>query len=52
MSVKDLHQRINFEVLDLIVTQIEQRFCQPGFEGYLKLEQTLLDRRRDSTDDI
>jgi len=51
MSVKDLHRRIYFEVLDLIVTQIEHRFCQPGLEGHLKLEQTLqlLDGRRDST---
>jgi len=29
ISVTDLHRRIYFEVLDLIVTQIEHRFCQP-----------------------
>lgn len=39
---KDHYRRIYFEVIDLIVNAIEQRFSQPSFTAYEKMESLLL----------
>ena len=39
---KDHYRRIYFEAIDLIVNAIEQRFSQPSFTAYEKMESLLL----------
>ena len=39
---KDHYRRIYFEAIDLIVNAIEQRFSQPSFAAYEKMESLLL----------
>lgn len=41
-SAEDLYRRIYFEVLDLMISAIEDRFKQPGFAAYSQLEDLLL----------
>ena len=41
-SVEDKFRRIYFEVLDLSVTTIKNRFDQPGFKAYMQMESLLM----------
>ncbi len=41
-SLKDYHRKSYFEAVDAIITEMKDRFDQPGFAKYEKLEQTLL----------
>lgn len=40
-SVNDLYRQVYFEAIDLAVSSIKQRFEQPGYNVYSKLEQLL-----------
>ena len=41
-TASDLYRQVYFEAIDLAVSSIEQRFEQPGYKVYSKVEQLLL----------
>ncbi len=51
---KDYFRQIYYEAIDLAITSIKERFQQPGYEVYSKLEQLLLKacQRKDVTSEL
>ena len=41
-TAQDFYRRIYFETIDLMVSAIEQRFDQPSFDTYARIESHLV----------
>ena len=42
VTAQDYYRRINFEAIDLMMNAIDQRFDQPSFDTYAKMESLLI----------
>ena len=42
-SAKDIYRKYHFEAIDLLTSHIKERFDQPSYKIYLRLESLLLD---------